>query len=223
MKSALLKISILSLIVIVMAGCTDWKKKYNGLNVEYENIKGRYDNCMGALDSSTAEKNAIANRLQASESTIAELQSQIEDLNQTPAKATGFGDQYEVAFDAEKGTITVVLPNTILFASGKATLKSTTNSDLNHIYSVLREKYQGKEIDVVGHTDSDPITKSKWADNWQLSAERSLSVLRYLVKQGIPDDSIRAVACGQSKPVDSNTTASGKSKNRRVEIVVHMK
>jgi len=48
-----------------------------------------------------------------------------------------------------------------------------------------------------------------------------LTVLRYLVDRGIQSASIRGVACGESRPVESNSTAAGKAKNRRVEIVVH--
>ena len=155
--------------------------------------------------------------------TIEELQRQIEERAKTPADATGFGAGYDVAFDPSKGTITVTLPNAILFDSGKAMLKKATSTELDHIRSVLRDKYSSKQIDVAGHTDTDPIKKSKWKDNWELSAQRALSVLRYLVKRGIPEDKIQAVGCGQSQPIASNSTASGKARNRRVEIVVHLR
>ena len=102
-------------------------------------------------------------------------------------------------------------------------LTQATSAELDHIRSVLRDgKYAGKPIDVVGHTDSDPIrkTKNQWKDNWELSAERALSVARYLIQKGIDDEDIRAVGCGASRPVASNSSSSGKAKNRRVEIVV---
>ena len=129
----------------------------------------------------------------------------------------------DVTFDPTKGTITVTLPNAILFAPGQASLRKTTSAELDHIYSVIRERYRGNDIDVVGHTDSDPIRKSKWKDNWELSAQRSLAVLRYLTKRGIGSEKIRAAAAGQSRPIASNSTASGKAKNRRVEVVVQMR
>jgi chemotaxis protein MotB len=113
------------------------------------------------------------------------------------------------------------LQNTVLFSSGKATLKKATISELDHIKSVIKSRYSGMLIDVVGHTDSDPIKKSKWKDNWQLSSERALAVLRYLKSKGISPSNIRAVASGSSVPVSKNSTISGKAKNRRVEIVVH--
>ena len=125
--------------------------------------------------------------------------------------------------DAEAGTVTVTLPNTILFSSGKATLKNATITELDHIQSVLDQQYSGREIDIVGHTDSDPIKKSKWKDNLELSAQRALTVTRYLIKRGISEANIRAVGCGASRSIASNASTSGKARNRRVEIVVNMR
>ena len=155
--------------------------------------------------------------------TIEELQRQIAQQQKTPAEATGFGKGYDVKFDPTAGTITVTLQNKILFSPGKATLKKATSSELDHIVSVLERKYSRNHIDVVGHTDSDPIKKSKWKDNWELSAQRSLSVVRYLIKRGISESDIREVGRGASQPIASNSTSSGKARNRRVEIVVYVR
>jgi len=144
-------------------------------------------------------------------------------IGRSPGEITGFGPGYDVSLDPSAGTITVTLPNTILFDSGKATLKKATSTELDHITSVLQSQYAGRQIDVVGHTDSRPIKKSKWKDNWELSAQRALSVTRYLTRRGIAPDKICAVGRGESKPIASNATASGRTRNRRVEIVVHMK
>jgi len=200
----------------LLPGCTNWEKKYEALSVEHENLKG-------LLERERSEKGQLADRISQDQMTIEELQRQIEESSKTPADVTGFGEGYDVAFDPSAGTITVTLPNAILFDSGKATLKKATSTELDHIRSVLRDKYPGKQVDVVGHTDTDPIKKSKWKDNWELSAQRALSVLRYLVKRGISEKDIQAVGCGESQPVASNSTTSGKAKNRRVEIVVHMR
>ena len=200
----------------LLPGCTNWEKRYESLSVEHENLKG-------LLERERSEKGQLADRISQDQMTIEELQRQIEERVKTPADASGFGEGYDVAFDPSKGTVTVTLPNAILFDSGKAVLKQTTSVELDHIHSVLRDKYAGKQVDVVGHTDKDPIKKSKWKDNWELSAQRALSVLRYLVKRGIPEDKIQAAGRGESQPIASNSTASGKARNRRVEIVVHMR
>jgi chemotaxis protein MotB len=200
----------------LLSGCTNWEKKYQALSVEHENLKG-------LLERERSEKGALADQVTQGQQTIEELQKQIEQKRKTPAEASGFGEGYDVAFDPTAGTITVTLPNALLFDSGKEILKSATIAELDHIRSVLRQKYNGKQIDVVGHTDTDPIKKSKWKDNWELSAQRSLTVARYLIDRGISEDKIRAVGCGESRPIASNSTAAGKAKNRRVEIVVHIR
>lgn len=209
------------MMVSVLSGCTNWHNEYDELNVEYQNLEGRFENCIGSLEASASQQQQLGSELAQRQQTIEELQRQIDEGNISPGDATGFGDDMDVSVDAAAGTITVTLPNTLLFTAGKATLKKSTIQELDHIRSVLRERYNSMPIDVVGHTDSDPIKKSKWADNWQLSSERALAVLRYLNKKGVRDDQIRAVAAGSSLPIASNSSSSGKSKNRRVEIVVH--
>jgi chemotaxis protein MotB len=210
----MLVVCIAMVVVSMLTGCTNWKKKYGSLDVEHQNLKGLYENCVASLDSSAAESAKMRQELE-------NLRKQMQQ-GKSASEATGF--KGDVKIDPNAGTITVTLPNSILFSSGKATLKNSTNSDLNHVYSVLRERYSGKQVDVVGHTDTDPIVKTKnlWKDNWDLSAGRALTVVRYLVDKGVSPKNIRGVACGQSRPVASNSSSAGKAKNRRVEIVVHM-
>jgi chemotaxis protein MotB len=202
--------------LVLLPGCTNWQKRYKSLSVEHENLKG-------LLERERGEKGQLADRISQDQMTIEELQRQIEERSQTPGDVTGFGEGYDVRLDPSKGTITVTLDNAILFDSGKAVLKRATSTELDHIHSVLRSKYSSKQVDVVGHTDTDPIKKSKWKDNWELSAQRALSVVRYLVKKGISEEKIQATGRGQSQPIASNSSSSGKARNRRVEIVVHMR
>lgn len=203
--------------LFLVSGCTDYKKKYDYLNVENQNLKGRYENLQGT-------NQELTDRISKDQETINNLQKQIDEAKKTPADATGFAGE-NVKFDPLAGTITVTVENAILFDSGKAALKSATSKELDHIISVVKQKYPDKRIDVVGNTDTDPINKTKdqWKDNWELSAERSLAVVRYMVSHGIADEHIRGVACGSTQPVAPNTTSAEKAKNRRVEIVVHLR
>lgn len=200
----------------LMSGCTNWRAKYENLNVDNENLKGRYQLSQG-------QQQRLSERISQDQMTIEELRRQIEDMNKTPADASGFGPGFDVSVDSAAGTVTVTLPNTILFASGKAQLLSTTIKELGQIASVLKSQYSNRRVDVVGHTDTDPIRKSGWADNWELSSERALSVLRDLEKKGVSSKLLRACGCGSARPVASNASAAGKAKNRRVEIVVYMR
>ncbi len=73
---------------------------------------------------------------------------------------------------------------------------------------------------VSGFTDDRPVRESnrQFADNWELSAQRALTVARALIDEGIPSSSIFAAAFGAEQPVASNTDADGRSRNRRVEM-----
>ena len=225
MQNAVKKtVFILAIMAIVLpGGCTNWKTKYETLNVEHQNLKGLYENCYQSLTFSGDEKATLVKQISEGQQTIEELKRQIGQYKASPGQATGFGDDYDVAFDPDAGTITVTLQEAILFASGSAVLKNPSLSKLNEIISVLKQRYSDNPIDVVGHTDSDPIKKSKWKDNWELSAQRALAVVRYLNTHGIGAKKLRAAGCGSARPVVSNSTKSGKAQNRRVQIVVNMR
>ena len=210
-KQGVLLVSVL--VFVVLPGCTNWRHKYEGLYVENENSKGQ-------LQKSRSDMQGLSNRISADQRTIEELTRQIEELNRTPGEASGFGN-LPTAFNANTGQITVTLDNAILFSSGKATLKGGTR-ELDLVISTIKSNYSGKMIEVVGHTDTDPIKKSGWKDNWELSAARALSVVRYLAKQGLPSSKLTAGGAGSARPVAPNSSSAGKAKNRRVEIVVNL-
>ena len=76
---------------------------------------------------------------------------------------------------------------------------------------------------MIGHTDSDPIKKSPFKDNWELGAERAAEVVRYLSgKHTIERSRFEASSRGATAPIADNKTSDGKKRNRRVEIVVLM-
>ncbi len=105
------------------------------------------------------------------------------------------------------------------FPPGQAKLTKKFSTTGRKIAAVLKE-IPGI-IEVGGHTDSIPISTRKFASNWELSADRAIAVLEYLQKAtGIPDYRFRAVGYADSKPLASNGTASGRAKNRRVELTI---
>ena len=68
-------------VVMVLGGCTNWQKKYKGLNVEHQNLKGLYENCVSSLDASAREKAQMGRELTSSQQTIEELQMMISKRN----------------------------------------------------------------------------------------------------------------------------------------------
>ncbi len=197
-------------VLIVSSGCENWQKKYQLCNVELENLKELYD---GANDSLMA---CEAQRAQLNQDLMA-AQNALNKPTAKPNNTGGLGKEGGV-YDAGKGTITVTLENSVLFSSGSVALKSDSKTRLQRIASIIRREHSGKEVWVIGHTDTDPIKKSKWKDNWELSTQRSLSVLRYLLNNGVAAKRLVAAGRGEFLPVSSS-----KSNNRRVEIVVYVR
>ena len=71
-----------------------------------------------------------------------------------------------------------------------------------------------------GHTDSRPISTSRFPSNWELSTSRATAVLRFLAGTGIDPGRLSAMGYGDTHPVGDNATAEGQARNRRVEIIV---
>ncbi|MBU1864662.1 MAG: OmpA family protein [Candidatus Omnitrophica bacterium] len=123
----------------------------------------------------------------------------------------------------DKGLVVTVL-NKILFDSGKTKLKGGAQSTLNKVGSILRTQVPDQIIYIEGHTDSDPIKRSGFKSNWELSTARATEVVHYFIdKSGIEPQRVVAAGYGEFHPVASNTTGEGKSQNRRVEIVISPK
>lgn len=124
------------------------------------------------------------------------------------------GDSVEVRYS--KGRLSMGVDNSVTFDSGSTTLKDSSHRVLRNVANVMKERFAGRRFFIEGHTDSDPIVKSKWRDNMQLSMERADAVRRYLVQQGVPETAIAVVGYGQHEPREGGR----KERNRRVEIVV---
>jgi chemotaxis protein MotB len=126
-----------------------------------------------------------------------------------------------VKVESVNGQIRFTILNEVLFESGKAELKQSSKATLDSVMDIIQREYASRDITIEGHTDSDPIQKSKWKDNWELSYNRSIAVLYYLMneKQIVPER-LKAVACGESQPIVANDTNENKRLNRRAVIVV---
>jgi outer membrane protein OmpA-like peptidoglycan-associated protein len=102
---------------------------------------------------------------------------------------------------------------TILFDTGKATIKTESVSVMVDIIQILNE-YPNAKFIVEGHTDSVGSSES----NQRLSEARANSVLNFLINEGISSSRLTAIGFGEEKPITSNATKAGRQQNRRVEI-----
>jgi len=119
----------------------------------------------------------------------------------------------------DKGLV-ITFVSEVLFDSGKAKLRSDSLSKLDKVAGVLNTTVADLNVGVEGHTDNQPIRKSGWKSNWELSTARALSVLHYLSEKSVAEPRLAAIGYGEYKPVASNDTKAGRQKNRRVEIVI---
>lgn len=132
-------------------------------------------------------------------------------------------DNMGVGTELRNGELVITVSSDVSFASGKAELTSKGKEALKAVAKALVEQYPAATYMINGHTDSDPIKKSKFESNRDLSLERAMSVLTYLVNDcAIEDGQCVVAGYGPHQPIAANDTSTNKSKNRRVEIIVHV-
>ena len=110
----------------------------------------------------------------------------------------------------------------LLFALNSDALQDEGRALLRELAAPLTAYLAAREeiLMVSGFTDDRPVLEGnrRYADNWELSAQRALTVSRVLIEEGLPADSIFAAAFGAQQPVASNADEAGRARNRRVEI-----
>ncbi len=125
------------------------------------------------------------------------------------------------------GRVTLVdgrigISGSVLFALNSDQLQPEGRELLKTLAAPLREYLRSRDeiLMVSGFTDDRQVLGSnrQFADNWELSAQRALTVTRALIASGVPESAVFAAAFGAQQPVGSNADEAGRSKNRRVEI-----
>lgn len=189
---------------LVATGCGPETKRLrderNALFSQNQEAQNLIDDLRRANDALNMENAALRNDMAGAGPTI----------DQTAFDDVGGG----VTATANANAVTVSVPGDLLFAPGKVALNNASKSTLSQIASIIETEYPGKRIRVEGYTDTDPIVKSGWVDNLQLSLERSAAVYRHLEEQGLPAELMYAAGFGAQKAKES------KKLSRRVEIVV---
>lgn len=185
-------------LVMGMTGCDNNKERITVLENENRDLREK------AAQSDAAARDAQS-QLMALQTSRAQQPMGTGDTGggggPKPGKKSGGDQVIEIAGD-------------VLFGSGSATLKQDAKSELNKIASQLNGKYAQYNIRVEGHTDSDPIKKSKWKTNEALSEARARAVADYLSSRGVSAGRLSSVGMGSSKPKGS------KKDSRRVDIVI---
>ncbi len=134
------------------------------------------------------------------------------------AASHGFSKSVQTSIEA-RGLVIRVLTDDLLFASGQATLDSRADGLLAEISQLLNVD-ETHPIDVEGNTDDVPIHSGQFPSNWQLSTARASTVVEFLTEHGVAASRLTASGYADQRPLASDSTASGRARNRRVEIVM---
>lgn len=114
-----------------------------------------------------------------------------------------------------RGTV-IVLPDNVLFDSGRYKLTSSAQNKLAMVAATLAPQSESHDIVVEGHTDS----RGTHSYNMELSQSRAQAVRDFLVQHGVQGEAISAIGMGPDRPLASNNHRSGRAQNRRVEIII---
>jgi chemotaxis protein MotB len=117
-----------------------------------------------------------------------------------------------------------VFASDVLFDSGSAELKPEAGGQLDKLAEALKQVETQIPPDIAwvmrvdGHTDIKPIASPEFPSNWELSSARAISVVRYLMAQGVPANRLVAAGFGEFQPVDAADSDEALRKNRRIEL-----
>jgi chemotaxis protein MotB len=117
-----------------------------------------------------------------------------------------------------------VFQSEVLFAPGKADLGDAAKAQLDPVIDALKQISAEipKDLDWVlrvdGHTDKRPINNAQFASNWELSTARAISVVNYMISQGIPANRLAAAGFADTEPLDPSDSPDAYRRNRRIEL-----
>jgi chemotaxis protein MotB len=179
-----------------------------------------------SVDKLVSETGTLSKALEDSKARLEELRRAQEAANKRAElfknlllKFKKLVDGGELKIVMRDGRMVLQLRNDVLFQSGKVDVKQEGKEALTEVAQIL-VTIGDRKFQVVGHTDNVPIATERFPSNWELSAARAISVVKYLIEKGVKPELLSAAGYGEYDPVSANDSAEGKAKNRRIEIVL---
>ena len=200
-------ISLLALVAATtLVGCKNNQQTVDELTTENESLRKQLDDRNAALESAERERQAAIARADDADKSKGTAGAAAGDKNFAGidgVSASQIGNELHVSIEGD-----------VLFDSGKAGLKETAKKSLDKVAAILKEKYPGKFIRVAGFTDTDPIKKSAFKNNYYLGFDRAYSVREYIITKGLDGKVISLSSFGPDVPLKT------KAQSRRVEVIV---
>ena len=200
------------------------KSLLNGLqvssNAQITQLKNQNTVAMKEAADCKLAKEAVARRMEEFNQALAAQGLTMKEIRRKTTEALVQFANAGVDVSYKNGLVYISMPDQLLFNPGSAKLGKNGQEALAVVARVLNENPNLK-IYVIGNTDSVKVTRG-FIDNWSLSTERANSVVRVLRDQyGVTMDRVLSAGKGKYDPVADNTTAEGRLKNRRTDIILN--
>ncbi len=145
--------------------------------------------------------------------------SLVEDLDRFISESS---EKEHISTRKVDNKIIVDINGKALFASGAAALNPSAIKIMNELIDIFYD-YPDYNINIKGHTDNIPISTDMFPSNWELSAVRATTVLKFMISRGIGPERMTATGYGDILPLVPNTSEENRAQNRRVEFVLEKK
>ncbi|MBL9004138.1 MAG: OmpA family protein [Myxococcales bacterium] len=205
---------------------TKLQREIETLTKERDDLQRAINALKGDMSKSDREKADLIEKLAKMNKTLEDLQRAQEAAEKRAkafrdlvAKFKAMVDAGKLQVEVRNGLMIVKLPDNILFDPGKTDLKKEGQDAIVQVTNILNG-IEGRKFQVAGHTDNKPIKSGKFRDNWELSAQRALTVTELMMKTGMDARRLSAAGYADVLPVASNDNDEGRRQNRRIEIVL---
>lgn len=204
---------LLGLFVILYASSQVDEAKYKEMSAAFSNVFGE-----DALDK-RQELVKLGKKVNPFDTPEKPKTKSIEEMQEKAELALDmFIQQNKLTVQRIGQNLVINMPESLLFLSGKADINSESGELLDSLASLLSNIDMNINID--GHTDATPIRTFRYESNWHLSTARALNMGYALAERNIPEQYMVIRGFGSQRPIADNNTDEGKSKNRRVEIIL---
>jgi chemotaxis protein MotB len=169
-----------------------------------------------AINDTSAKHNVAEEEKQAKqeEQDFRKLKRRVDKLS----KEAGLRGKVNVTV-RRRGLVIQLLTDKVFFSSGDATLHPEAHKLVSKIGEIVRDE-RSHPVVVEGYTDSQPISTARYQSNWNLSGDRAAAVVNDFAEIGVLQNRMSVQGYGSQIPIDTNSTAKGRARNRRVEIVL---
>ncbi len=183
-----------------------------------EELLEYYENKVAELEGTIDE---LKYKDELSEQQKQEMASAIYDEVYELAERYNLGADVEFSMDKAYNFVKIDVKGSVLFEDNKAEIKTDAKPVLLKIGDILKE-YDDFGIEIIGHTDNIPIKSGPYKDNDYLSAARAIETAQYLIKtKNLDASKLSFSGKGEKEPVDTNATADGRARNRRIEFRIY--